>query len=62
MEELVEGIHAQGGIAVLAHPPIGSINMIGAIKAKLDGVEVWNGRYDGTVAPRADSSLAPLRQ
>src|SRR5438105_9943543 len=30
MEELVEGIHAQGGIAVLAHPPIGSINMIGA--------------------------------
>ncbi len=55
MDELVDGIHEMGGIAVLAHPPIGSINMIGAIKSKLDGIEVWNGRYDGTVAPRADS-------
>lgn len=55
MEELVDGIHAAGGIAVLAHPPVGSINLIGSIKTKLDGVEVWNGRYDGTIAPRADS-------
>lgn len=55
MEELVDRIHEAGGIAVLAHPPVGSINMIGAIKGKLDGIEVWNGRYDGTVAPRADS-------
>src|SRR2546421_11881560 len=30
MEELVDGIHAQGGLAVLAHPPVGSINMIGS--------------------------------
>jgi hypothetical protein len=55
MDELVDGIHAAGGIAVLAHPPVGSINLIGSIKTKLDGVEVWNGRYDGTIAPRADS-------
>ncbi len=55
MEELVDGIHEAGGIAVLAHPPVGSINMIGSIKGKLDGIEVWNGRYDGTIAPRADS-------
>jgi hypothetical protein len=55
MEELVDGIHDLGGIAVLAHPPMGSINMIGSIKSKLDGIEVWNGRYDGVVAPRADS-------
>lgn len=55
MEQLVDGIHDAGGIAVLAHPPFGSINMIGPIKAKLDGIEVWNGRYDGAVAPRADS-------
>jgi hypothetical protein len=55
MEELVDGIHTQGGIAVLAHPPVGSINMIGSIKDKLDGIEVWNGRYDGCVAPRAGS-------
>ena len=55
MEQLVGGIHEAGGIAVLAHPPVGSINMIGTIKAELDGIEVWNGRYDGTVAPRAES-------
>src|SRR5688572_13589665 len=55
MEQLVDGIHEAGGIAVLAHPPAGSTNMIGPIKAKLDGIEVWNGRYDGTRAPRADS-------
>src|SRR2546421_6869156 len=55
MEELVDGIHEAGGIAVLAHPPVGSINLIGPVRGKLDGVEVWNGRYDGTRAPRADS-------
>ena len=55
MEQLVDGIHEEGGIAVLAHPPVGSINLIGAIKAKLDGIEIWNSRYDGTVAPRAES-------
>jgi len=55
MEQLVDGIHDAGGIAVLAHPPVGSINMIGSIKGKLDGIEVWNCRYDGTVAPRAES-------
>jgi PHP domain len=55
MEQLVDGIHENGGIAVLAHPPVGSINMIGPIKMTLDGIEVWNGRYDGTLAPRAES-------
>jgi predicted metal-dependent phosphoesterase TrpH len=55
MEQLVGGIHEAGGIAVLAHPPVGSINMIGTIKGELDGIEVWNGRYDGTIAPRAES-------
>jgi PHP domain len=55
MEQLVDGIHEAGGIAVLAHPPAGSINMIAPVKAKLDGIEVWNGRYDGTVTPRAQS-------
>ncbi len=55
MEKLVDGIHEAGGIAVLAHPPSGSTNMIGPIKAKLDGIEVWNTRYDGVYAPRADS-------
>ena len=55
MEQLVDRIHEAGGIAVLAHPPQGSINMIGSIKGTLDGIEVWNGRHDGTFAPRAES-------
>jgi hypothetical protein len=55
MEQLVDGIHNEGGLAVLAHPPAGSTNIIDPIKAKLDGIEVWNGRYDGIYAPRADS-------
>lgn len=55
MEQLVDGIHEEAGIAVLAHPPAGATNMVGPIKAKLDGIEVWNGRYDGLYAPRADS-------
>ena len=55
MEQLVDGIHDEGGLAVLAHPPAGCTNMIGPIKAKLDGIEVWNGRHDGVHAPRADS-------
>jgi hypothetical protein len=55
MEELVDGIHQEGGIAVLAHPPAGATNMIASIKGKLDGIEVWNGRYDGVYSPRADS-------
>ena len=55
MEQLVDGIHEAGGIAVLAHPPVGSINMIEAVKDKLDGIEVWNTRYDGPVTPRTQS-------
>jgi predicted metal-dependent phosphoesterase TrpH len=55
IDELVDKIHEDGGIAVLAHPPVGSINLIASIKTRLDGIEVWNGRYDGTIAPRADS-------
>src|SRR6266705_2131857 len=55
MENLVDRIHDDGGIAVLAHPPLGSINLIGPIRGKLDGIEVWNGRYDGASAPRAGS-------
>jgi predicted metal-dependent phosphoesterase TrpH len=55
LEELVDAIHAAGGIVVVAHPPGGSINLISGVKGKLDGVEVWNSRYDGTTAPRAES-------
>jgi hypothetical protein len=61
MDQLVDGIHAAGGIAVLAHPPAGSTNLIAPIRRKLDGIEVWNGRYDGVHVPRV-SSIQLLRR
>src|SRR5262249_2421038 len=30
-------------------------NMIASVKDKLDGIEVWNARYDGVLTPRAQS-------
>ena len=46
--ETVAAIHAQGGIAVLAHPFEHSrdAERIAPIAALLDGVEVWNGRAE----------------
>ena len=41
LEQLVDGIHDGGGLAVLAHPPEGCINLVDSVKAKLDGIEVW---------------------
>ncbi len=45
-------IRAQGGIAVLAHPAryAGRWPQAAAI-AQLDGIEVWNARYDGRFIP-----------
>jgi predicted metal-dependent phosphoesterase TrpH len=61
MEQLVDGIHLAGGIAVLAHPGTDATNLIGPIKSRLDGIEIWNGRYDGTYTPRA-ASIQLLRR
>ena len=46
--EAVASIHAQGGLAVLAHPfeRSRSAERIEPIAALLDGVEVWNGRAE----------------
>jgi hypothetical protein len=55
LDKLVDGIHEERGLAVLAHPPTGSINLIASVKNKLDGIEVWNARYDGTFAPRVET-------
>ena len=54
----VRFIHDQGGLAVLAHPA----RYKGAwpdesVLAELDGVEVWNARYDGRFVP-SDRVLA----
>jgi hypothetical protein len=55
MEQLVDGIHEAGGIAVLAHPDADATNLIAPVKSRLNGIEIWNGRYDGTSSPRVQS-------
>jgi predicted metal-dependent phosphoesterase TrpH len=55
IEKLVEGIHAQGGLAVLAHPDGASAHLIAPVRTMLDGVEIWNGRHDSLWAPRPAS-------
>ena len=44
--EIVAGIHAQGGLAVMAHPfeRTRSEDRIAPVAQLLDGVETWNGR------------------
>ncbi len=48
--ETVDAIHAQGGLAVLAHPFEHRKDALPAeLAALLDGVEVWNGRAERKV-------------
>ena len=54
VDELVDGIHEAGGIAVLAHPPIGSINLLGSVK------ESWMASKCGTVVMTALMRRVPI--
>lgn len=58
--ETVEAIHAQGGIAVLAHPFARSCDAerLQPITALLDGVEVWNGRAERKIRDANARALA----
>jgi len=48
----VRFIHEQGGLAVLAHPArYRGVWPDDAMLALLDGIEVWNARYDGRFVP-----------
>ena len=46
--ESVTAIHAQGGLAVIAHPFEHSTdaNRLDDVMSRLDGVEIWNSRAD----------------
>ncbi len=49
--KIVSGIHAQGGLAVLAHPDAGNFEKDEEFLKALDGVEVWNSVHDGPFVP-----------
>jgi len=52
---VVEAIRENGGLAVLAHPALYQFRSFLPSAAKLNGVEVWNSRYDGKYAPNPKS-------
>ena len=49
-EGIIDQIHANNGLAVLAHIKIYDSIPIKKLR-NLDGVEIWNSRYDGRFAP-----------
>lgn len=50
-------VRNQGGVAVLAHPSVCGHRYPSELRAALDGIEIWNARYDGHFVP----AMANLR-
>lgn len=49
--KMVETVHQLGGIAVLAHPYPPLLPQIAPMKGTIDGIELWNTKYNGRLAP-----------
>lgn len=62
-DHVVESIKENGGLAIIPHPCLYQFRSFLASAENLNGVEVWNSRYDGTWAPnpRSFSLLRRLR-
>lgn len=58
---VAEFIHQQGGIAIIAHPIRYNYQIPKQLVHLVDGIEVWNGVYDGRFVPN-DRSLELLRE
>ena len=58
LDELISQIQKNGGLAILAHPYKykSTINSIFSSLGKLNGVEIWNSRYDGS-SPRVNNII-----
>ena len=48
---MVKAIHQLGGVAVLAHPYPPLLPQIVPMKGTIDGIELWNTKYNGRIAP-----------
>ena len=56
---VIDGVHGQGGIAVLGHPSQWGSDLLNIYKddlMKLDGLEVWNLRHDGEEFPWVETT------
>jgi hypothetical protein len=49
--KMVEMIHRLGGVAVLAHPYPPLLPQMIPMKGMIDGIELWNTKYNGRLAP-----------
>lgn len=49
--KMIDTIHRLGGLAVLAHPYPPLMARIAPMKGSLDGIELWNTKYNGRLAP-----------
>lgn len=56
--ELIDLIRAAGGVAVWAHPIPEALNAIYSHVDRLNGMEIWNGRYHGEKSPSLRLLLA----
>jgi hypothetical protein len=61
---VIEHIHAQGGLAILAHPRRIGWNCPPNVVRVIDAVELWNVGYDGKFLPSAKAlgGFAAMRQ
>ena len=51
-QEVIRHIKSEGGLSVIAHPMDSAFPWIESFKTLPDGIETWNSKYDGRLAPR----------
>ena len=51
-EEVIRHIEDHGGVSVIAHPGDSMFDWIETFETLPFGIEVWNSKYDGPLAPR----------
>lgn len=51
-EVVISHIENQGGVSVIAHPGDSMFDWIETFKVLPSGIEAWNSKYDGPLAPR----------
>src|SRR5438128_5838222 len=59
--KVTECIHAEGGIAIVAHPGRYRYQIPASLVGAVDGIEVWNASHDGRFAPN-ERSLNLLKE
>ena len=54
-QAVIREIALDGGVSIIAHPRTQDFGIIRAFAQPADGIEVWNSKYDGRYAPRAET-------